>query len=98
MSHVYENINANGSTSNLEVTVNGTVTVYKVAQRGLKFTQNPNSENIYASYQYGNLENSHFVEVYETRANIPCDSLGSDGVYSNEDVGTWMADNGYKPL
>ena len=39
MSHVYENINANGSTSNLEVTVNGTVTVYKVAQRGLKFTQ-----------------------------------------------------------
>tara|TARA_R100000656_G_scaffold114189_1_gene86553 strand:+ start:207 stop:497 length:291 start_codon:yes stop_codon:yes gene_type:complete len=96
MSHVYENINANGSTSNLEVTVNGTVTVYKVAQRGLKFTQNPNSENIYASYQYGNLENSHFVEVYETRANIPCDDLGE--VYSNLDVATWMANNGKKPL
>jgi len=96
MSHVYENINASGSTSNLEVTVNGTVTVYKVAQRGLKFTQNPNSENIYASYQYGNLENSHFVEVYETRANIPCDDLGE--VYSNLDVATWMANNGKKPL
>ena len=83
MSHVYENINADGSTSNLEVTVDGTVTIYKVAQRGLRFTQNPSANYISASYQYGNLQNygegspETFVEVYATRAKIPCDNLGS---------------------
>ena len=96
--HFYENINSDGSTSDLEVTVNDTVTIYKVAQRGLKFIQNPTQDTIYASYQYGNVpdEAGGFVEVYETRADIPSDDLGA--VYSNSDVAAWMADNGKKPL
>jgi len=96
--HLYENINSDGSTSDLEVTVDGTVTIYKVAQRGLKFVQNPSRETIYASYQYGNVQNdpSVFIEAYATRADIPCDDLGE--VYSNSDVGDWLASNGYKPL
>ena len=104
MSHIYENINPDGSTSNLEVTVDGTTTIYKVAQRGLRFTQEPSVEYISASYQYGNLQNygagspEAFVEVYATRARIPCDDLGSGGVYSNQDVDSWMNTNGYKPL
>ena len=98
MSHFYQNINPAGSTSDLEVTVDGTVTIYKVAQRGLKFVQNPSRETIYASYQYGNVQGdpSTFIEAYATRADIPCDDLGE--VYSNSDVATWMAANGYKPL
>ena len=99
MSHIYQNINPDGSTSDLEVTVDGTVTIYKVAQRGLKFIQNPSRETIYASYQYGNNRESDpstFIEAYATRADIPCDDLGE--VYSNSDVATWMAANGYKPL
>ena len=35
--HFYENINSDGSTSDLQVTVNDTVTIYKVAQRGQIF-------------------------------------------------------------
>ena len=96
--HLYENINSDGSTSDLEVTVDGTVTIYKVAQRGLKFVQNPTRDTIYASYQYGNVQNDPpvFIEAYATRADIPCDDLGEE--YSNSDVATWMANNGKKPL
>jgi hypothetical protein len=96
--HFYENINSDGSTSDLQVTVNDTVTIYKVAQRGLKFIQNPTQDTVYASYQYGNVpdEGMGFIEVYSTRANIPYNDLGD--VYSNSDVGNWMASNGYKPL
>jgi hypothetical protein len=104
MSHVHENINSDGSTSDLEVTVHGTVTMYKVAQRGLRFTQTPSVDYISASYQYGNIQNSgpgspdRFVEVYATKARIPYDDLGSGGVYSNQDIDAWMNNNGYKPL
>tara|TARA_R100000306_G_C4317232_1_gene113276 strand:- start:14 stop:307 length:294 start_codon:yes stop_codon:yes gene_type:complete len=96
--HLYENINSDVSTSDLEVTVDGTVTIYKVAQRGLKFVQNPTRDTIYASYQYGNVQNDPpvFIEAYATRADIPCDDLGEE--YSNSDVATWMANNGKKPL